>query len=548
MPGRHQTSDPFDTLRTRTAPAHRRLESQLGTETQTFVAKRRSGYAGEMAPTTPDADLSDRGVTRLTVIFVLLGFFGLLVGGVAAGLLMVENQRRTEWVNHTYEVERRIYAVRLDMERLESSRRGYLLNGDQSFRDLFTGAERELIADLATLRHVTADNQVQQANLDRLGGQTAKLRATLAASMASRTAAGAADANLAFSRDGSVAMARQARATGVSMLDEENRLLARRLSTQRQTVGIFYVILGVSGVLLVVLAAASIWLILRYIQALGRSRDSLEALNDGLEQAVVMRTRELQRANAEIQRFAYIVSHDLRSPLVNVLGFTAELEESAKPIQALIARLEAEAPDRLTDAVKAAVREDIPEAIGFIRTSTQKMDRLINAILKLSREGRRTITAERLDMDRLAQAVADSLRHRLDEKGAVLTVEKPLPVVMSDRVAVEQILSNLMENAVKYLKPGRPGRIAVRGRREGDRAIFEVEDNGRGIDPKDHERVFDLFRRAGVQDQAGEGIGLAHVRALAYRLGGIVSCASALDAGAVFSLSLPFEYDPEASA
>ena len=72
--------------------------------------------------------------------------------------------------------------------------------------------------------------------------------------------------------------------------------------------------------------------------------------------------------------------------------------------------------------------------------------------------------------------------------------------------------------------------------------IYEVADNGRGIDPKDHDRVFDLFRRSGPQDQPGEGIGLAHVRALAYRLGGVVDCESALDQGAVFRLSLPVLY------
>jgi signal transduction histidine kinase len=114
-----------------------------------------------------------------------------------------------------------------------------------------------------------------------------------------------------------------------------------------------------------------------------------------------------------------------------------------------------------------------------------------------------------------------------------------LPNIESDRLGVEQILSNLIENAVKYLQPGRPGIIEVRGHAERDRVVFEVIDNGRGIDPRDHERVFDLFRRSGVQDQAGEGIGLAHVRALAYRLGGLIEVRSELDRGATFRLSLP---------
>ena len=111
--------------------------------------------------------------------------------------------------------------------------------------------------------------------------------------------------------------------------------------------------------------------------------------------------------------------------------------------------------------------------------------------------------------------------------------------MVSDRLALEQILSNLVENAVKYLQPGRPGRIMVTARADSGRVIIDVADNGRGIAPGDHERIFELFRRAGQQDQPGEGLGLAHVRALAYRLGGVITCISTLGAGATFRLSLP---------
>jgi signal transduction histidine kinase len=167
------------------------------------------------------------------------------------------------------------------------------------------------------------------------------------------------------------------------------------------------------------------------------------------------------------------------------------------------------------------------------------MDRLINAILKLSREGRRTLAPDQLDVAAIAQGVADSLRHVADERGAEIVVEQPMPSLVSDRVAIEQILSNLVENAVKYLSPDRPGRIILRGRDEGSRRIIEVVDNGRGIANHDHARVFDLFRRSGTQDQPGEGIGLAHVRALAHRLGGTIDLSSTLGEGSVFRVNLP---------
>jgi len=144
--------------------------------------------------------------------------------------------------------------------------------------------------------------------------------------------------------------------------------------------------------------------------------------------------------------------------------------------------------------------------------------------------------------------VADALRHTIDERDVDLSIEPRLPHIVSDRLAVEQIVGNIIENAIKYMVPGRRGRIEVRGRLEGARAIFEIADNGRGIEPRDHERIFDLFRRSGQQDQPGEGIGLAHTRALAYRLGGTISVESELARGATFRINLPVAFTGEQKA
>jgi signal transduction histidine kinase len=229
------------------------------------------------------------------------------------------------------------------------------------------------------------------------------------------------------------------------------------------------------------------------------------------------------------------------------MGFTSELDASLADLGRCVDEIEAQASGPAIDTAKLVIREDLPEAIGFIRTSTQKMDRLINAILRLSREGRRILAPERLNMAAVLTGVADSLRQRADQAGAEIIVEEDMPDIVSDRTAIEQVFSNIVENAVKYSKPGRPGRVVIRGRSSLGRAIYEVEDNGRGIDPKDHERIFELFRRSGVQDVSGEGIGLAHVRALVYRLGGWITCESELDRGAIFRVSLPATLTPEAA-
>ncbi len=250
------------------------------------------------------------------------------------------------------------------------------------------------------------------------------------------------------------------------------------------------------------------------------------------------RVAELDAANEEIQRFAYIVSHDLRAPLVNVMGFTSELEGAQTEIERFYRKVQATAPNLISPETRAAIEADLPEAIGFIRSSTVKMDKLIGAILKLSREGRRVLAPEPIDMAQLLESQRRSVAHQLHEQGAELVIEGA-PDLTSDRLAVEQIFGNLVDNAVKYLHPSRPGRIVVRGRDLGLNVLYEVEDNGRGIDPKDFERIFDLFRRSGVQDQQGEGIGLAHVRALVRRLGGTISVSSRLGEGSTFTVVLP---------
>jgi len=250
------------------------------------------------------------------------------------------------------------------------------------------------------------------------------------------------------------------------------------------------------------------------------------------------RVAELDAANEEIQRFAYIVSHDLRAPLVNVMGFTSELESAQAEIEQFYRKVLEANPGLVSPDIRSAVEADLVEAIGFIKSSTVKMDKLINAILKLSREGRRVLAPEHLGMGELLEAQRQSVAHQLHERGAELVIEN-VPDLTSDRLAVEQVFGNLIDNAVKYLDPARPGRIVVRGQDLGIGISYEIEDNGRGIDPKDYERIFDLFRRSGVQDQQGEGIGLAHVRALVRRLGGTISVSSRLGEGSTFTVVLP---------
>lgn len=239
---------------------------------------------------------------------------------------------------------------------------------------------------------------------------------------------------------------------------------------------------------------------------------------------------ELRESNEEIQRYAYIVSHDLRAPLVNIMGFTSELAETRSELRSALAghpqgeRIDAE----------------MGEALDFIGAAVTRMESLIAAILKLSREGRRRFEPEPLAMTPLIRRLADATRHQAGSQNAVVTVAPDLPEIVADRLAVEQIFGNLLDNALKYLDAGRLGRVTVTAETAGaGRVRFAVTDNGRGIPRSDHVRVFELFRRSGTQDRPGEGIGLAHVKALVRALGGRIDLDSEPGRGSTFTVTLP---------
>ncbi len=479
-------------------------------------------------------------IGRILIAFMAAGFIALMAAGIAAAWVVGELGRHNEAVSHTYQVELAISDTRRLIEEGETTRRGYLLSpATPGFLEAYREAAADLPRTTKRLRQLTFDNPRQQRNIAMLGRLIDEL-ATLRNNSVALIVDGKHEQALTeFQGELGSARMRSIRTLFDRMSREERQLLIARDAQQQRSIQTFWIVLTLAGITLVGFGLASLLVVVRYTTDLTTSREQLQQLNESLELIVTDRTADLSRANDEIQRFAYIVSHDLRSPLVNVMGFTAELEAATAALRELVDRIDTETPDQLTEEARLAAREDLPEAIGFIRTSTQKMDRLINAILALSRQGRRVLAPEPLDLAQIVGGIRDSMQHRLDETDASVEIEGTLPAITGDRVAVEQILSNLIENSVKYRHPERAVAVKVSGGTVGDRIWVSVADNGRGIDPRDHERVFDLFRRSGTQDQPGEGIGLAHVRALAYRLGGTITLRSALGEGATFRLSLP---------
>ena len=181
----------------------------------------------------------------------------------------------------------------------------------------------------------------------------------------------------------------------------------------------------IAGVVIVIVVGGAGISVVRYTRRLAEARDEVTALNTGLEERVRERTADLAQVNAEVQRFAYIVTHDLRAPLVNIMGFTSELETSAKELRALVDQNDAlgMSTDPVVKNARIAITEDLPEALGFIRSSTKKMDALINAILKLSREGRRALRPEQLDLIEVVSTSSKAVQHQLTEANGTIELK-----------------------------------------------------------------------------------------------------------------------------
>lgn len=490
----------------------------------------------------------------LQILLLSAGFF-VLVAISAASILLVNKAREDNaWVVHTVEVEGQVASLLLDVRRTESAVRAYLLTAAPQYLAEYQSAAAGIPAAVDHLKKMTIDNPAQIANTAKLKTAVEQRLAEFALNV-ERVKNNDVATGVDIMRNGTQTNAADAvTQIGRDMRTEEDRLFAMRTTTADKTQVLASSVTIAGSCMVLALAGFSIILLRLSSRARDEAESRLRDNNANLESIVDERTADLREANEEIQRFAYIVSHDLRSPLVNIMGFTSELEELRGDIFKRIATLSRTAtlapamPDDATDGAGPELEgsdrrlsDEFTESLGFIKSSIAKMDRLITAILNLTREGRREFKLERVDIHELIEGIVKTVAHQAVEANATITAGK-LPDIVSDRLALEQIFSNLIDNALKYLKDGVPGEITIDGRTKLGFAIFEITDNGRGIDPKDHQRIFDLFRRAGTQDKPGQGIGLAHVRALVRRLGGTMSVASELNTGSTFTITLPINW------
>ena len=480
---------------------------------------------------------------NLQTLLLGVGFL-LLIGISAATTYLVERAADdSRQLAVTLSVEDKLSSILLTVRRAESSQRGYLLTNDISYLEDFRQAEPQTHRTLNELRTLSEASATRISTIDRIADlvedRFRELHRVIELNGAGRQAEALGEVRAGLGRRIMTDLRQVVDEAG----EAESKLAEVRSQASRRTNNLLLGVTLIGAVLIVGIGMLSILLVQRNFRRAEIARQELAGTNANLERIVEHRTADLTEANEEIQRFAYIVSHDLRSPLVNIMGFTSELEALRQDIFAELEKLRAEVAALKTEAVaeedaSQQLGRDFDEAIGFIKSSIANMDRLINAVLRLSREGRRRFSPEQVDMNALIGGLVETVSHRAAELEATLRVEE-LPSVETDALAAQQIFGNLIDNALKYGREDDKLHIDIRGRLTATHAIYDVQDNGRGIDKADFQRVFELFRRAGKQDRPGEGIGLAHVRALVRRLGGTMGLTSEPGKGSTFTVSLP---------
>lgn len=231
------------------------------------------------------------------------------------------------------------------------------------------------------------------------------------------------------------------------------------------------------------------------------------------------KTKEVEAKNKELSSFVFTVSHDLKTPLIALHGYLDLFSEEFKPI----------------------IDEAGQEYLDRILYNADYMDKMINDLLKLSRAGRVVGTKRRFSTYKLVNEIFMCLYPQIQQKQIKFYISKNLPIIYGDRHRMQTVFENLIGNAIKYSSEKRESYIEIDCRDRKKMYEFIIKDNGIGIDPSEHERVFDVFQKCAKKDENsnGTGVGLTIVKKIIEHHGGTVWVQSKLDKGAAFYFTLP---------
>jgi light-regulated signal transduction histidine kinase (bacteriophytochrome) len=226
---------------------------------------------------------------------------------------------------------------------------------------------------------------------------------------------------------------------------------------------------------------------------------------------------ELERSNQELEQFAYVVSHDLQSPLQSIIGFV----------------------DLLAYKYKNKLDEKANRYIYFIEDGAKRMQQLIQGLLAYSRVGRKGGEFEPVD----CKAIVEGVKHNLSASIAASQAEvicHPLPEAIADPLQLSQVFQNLIGNAIKFCRPEEPPKVEISAERKDNQWLFKVSDNGIGIEAEYFQRIFEIFQRLHTAEEyPGTGIGMAICKKIVERHGGQIWVESTVNVGTTFYFTLP---------
>jgi signal transduction histidine kinase len=284
-------------------------------------------------------------------------------------------------------------------------------------------------------------------------------------------------------------------------------------------------LLTASAVALVGLRAGSVLRVREF-----RTRHAMEqalAAKGDLAAAFEQQSARLAVANQEMEDLLYVASHDLRAPLINVQGFTREIQIGLDELR----------QQRPASPEGRATLAEMEESIQFVMASVARMDSLIGSLLNVSRIATRTNPTDAVPLGPMVDKIIDSFRYQLDQKAITIALGH-LPVVVGDPGRLSQAISNLVDNAIKYMDDRPLRRIEIGSRSEPGTCICYVRDTGPGIPAAKHDAVFRLFHRLANGSVSGEGIGLTLVRKIIEKHGGRVWLEAAPEHGTTFWFTL----------
>ena len=245
--------------------------------------------------------------------------------------------------------------------------------------------------------------------------------------------------------------------------------------------------------------------------------------------------RELVAKNKELESVIFVASHDMRSTILNIQGFSKELGITSDLVRSILEHVEL--PTDIKQRLQNPLESEIPRYLEVITKSTSQIDTLLNGLLHVTRIARDEMKPANLNINEIVRVVL--FKHDKQIKDANIRVEVGiLPGCAGDPNQMAMVFSNLIDNAIKYLDKSRPGIIKIFGHTEQNQVIYCIEDNGIGIAPEHQKKIFEIFHRLDPSEIPGEGLGLTIARLILDRHDGKIWVESAEGEGSKFFLSL----------